>query len=103
MFNASAEMLEIGIPALKTISLSFVFAGVSIVLCSNFPGAGRRDAFAVGVAGPPADSGTAAGLVAFRLGRAEQAVAGVCDFRGNMYAFQHCHVPPGQSPPDRWA
>lgn len=36
MFNASAEMLEIGIPALKTISLSFVFAGVSIVLCSIF-------------------------------------------------------------------
>ena len=36
MFNASAEMLDIGIPALKTISLSFVFAGVSIVLCSIF-------------------------------------------------------------------
>lgn len=36
MFNASEEMLAIGIPALKTISLSFVFAGVSIVLCSIF-------------------------------------------------------------------
>ena len=36
MFNASEEMLAIGIPSLNTISLSFVFSGVSIVLCSIF-------------------------------------------------------------------
>ncbi len=31
MFNASEEMLRIGVPALKTISLSFAFAGICIV------------------------------------------------------------------------
>ncbi len=34
LFNASDEMLVIGIPALKTISLCFVFAGVGIIVSS---------------------------------------------------------------------
>lgn len=34
LFNASAEMLIIGIPALKRISLSFVFAGLGIIISS---------------------------------------------------------------------
>ncbi len=36
LFSASEQMLQLGIPALRTISLSFVFAGISIVLCSVF-------------------------------------------------------------------
>lgn len=36
MFSANAEMYSIGIPALKEISLSFVFAGISMILCSCF-------------------------------------------------------------------
>ena len=39
MFNASEEMLSIGVPALKTISLAFVTAGVCIVsgsVCQAF-------------------------------------------------------------------
>ena len=34
LFNASDEMLSIGIPALKTISLSFVFGGVNVQGCA---------------------------------------------------------------------
>lgn len=36
MFSATKEMYAIGVPALKIISLSFVFAGISMVLCSCF-------------------------------------------------------------------
>lgn len=36
LFNASQHMLEIGIPALKIISLSFIFAGFCIVTMSVF-------------------------------------------------------------------
>lgn len=36
MFSANKEMYALGIPALKEISLSFVFAGVSMILCSCF-------------------------------------------------------------------
>lgn len=40
LFDAKENMLAIGIPALRTISLSFVFAGVSMVLCSSFQALG---------------------------------------------------------------
>ena len=40
-FSASAEMLSIGVPALRTISLCFVFAGASIVMGSMFQAFGR--------------------------------------------------------------
>lgn len=36
LFDAKQDMLAIGIPALRTISMSFLFAGVSLVLCSVF-------------------------------------------------------------------
>ena len=36
MFSANDEMFAFGIPALKIISLSFVFAGISMVLCAAF-------------------------------------------------------------------
>lgn len=36
LFHADHDMLAIGIPALKTISLSFVFAGISMILSSSF-------------------------------------------------------------------
>ncbi len=36
MFDASEDMLAIGIPALKTISISFIFAGFSIVMSATF-------------------------------------------------------------------
>ena len=42
IFSASDTMLSIGIPALRTISLSFLFAGFSIVCSSMFPGAWSR-------------------------------------------------------------
>lgn len=41
IFNASAKMLEIGVPALKTISLCFLFAGVCIVIGSVFQALGH--------------------------------------------------------------
>lgn len=41
MFDASAEMLEIGVPALRTISLSFVFAGYCISIGSVFQSMGN--------------------------------------------------------------
>ncbi len=41
MFDASKQMLEIGIPALKTISLHFIFAGISIVSISVFQSVGK--------------------------------------------------------------
>ena len=42
LFDAKENMLEIGIPALRLISTSFVFAGVSIVLCSVFQALGHE-------------------------------------------------------------
>lgn len=36
LFDAKEEMMSIGVPALRTISLSFIFAGVSLVLSSVF-------------------------------------------------------------------
>lgn len=41
LFDASANMLEIGVPALRIISLSFAFAGVCIVLSSCFQALGH--------------------------------------------------------------
>ena len=41
LFNASEHMLEIGIPALRIISLSFVFAGYCIILGSAFQALGN--------------------------------------------------------------
>ncbi len=40
LFNASDDMLSIGVPALKTISLSFIFAGFCIVASSVFQALG---------------------------------------------------------------
>ena len=41
IFNADSEMLEIGTPALRIISTSFMFAGVSIVLSAVFQAIGK--------------------------------------------------------------
>ena len=41
IFDASDSMLSIGVPALKTISLSFVFAGFSIAMGSVFQAIGK--------------------------------------------------------------
>ncbi|MCH1984396.1 MATE family efflux transporter [Ruminococcus sp. OA3] len=41
MFNASPQMLEIGVPALRIISLSFVFAGYCIITSSVFQALGN--------------------------------------------------------------
>lgn len=41
MFKASAEMLAIGVPALRIISVCFIFAGVSISLTSVFQAVGN--------------------------------------------------------------
>ena len=41
LFNADTALLKIGIPALRTISLSFVFAGFCIVVSSSFQALGR--------------------------------------------------------------
>ena len=41
LFNASEQMLKIGVPALRIISLSFGFAGVCIVLSSVFQALGQ--------------------------------------------------------------
>ncbi|NLC41059.1 MAG: MATE family efflux transporter [Clostridiaceae bacterium] len=40
-FNATEEMLQMGIPALRNISLGFVFAGITIVLSNAFQALGR--------------------------------------------------------------
>ncbi len=40
-FNASAEMLLIGVPALRTISLSFIFAGFSVISISACQALGK--------------------------------------------------------------
>lgn len=36
MFSANKEMYVLGVPALKIISLSFAFAGISMILCAAF-------------------------------------------------------------------
>lgn len=36
LFDAKKDMLAIGVPALRIISISFLFAGISLVLCSVF-------------------------------------------------------------------
>ena len=41
LFDANEEMLSIGVPALRTISLSFIFAGVCIALSSVFQALGH--------------------------------------------------------------
>lgn len=41
IFNASADMIEIGVPALRIISLCFVFAGFCIVIGSVFQALGK--------------------------------------------------------------
>lgn len=41
LFNASEQMMQIGVPALRIISLSFVFAGVSITAVSVFQALGN--------------------------------------------------------------
>ena len=41
LFNANEDMLALGVPALRTISLSFMFAGLCIVLGSSFQALGK--------------------------------------------------------------
>ena len=41
LFNASEEMLKIGVPALRTISLSFIFAGYCMIVGSVFQALGN--------------------------------------------------------------
>lgn len=41
LFNASEEMLRLGVPALRIISLSYIFAGVSVVAGSVFQALGN--------------------------------------------------------------
>ncbi|MBR5536625.1 MAG: MATE family efflux transporter [Clostridia bacterium] len=41
MFDASADMLAIGIPALRTISIAFLAAGVCIIIGSSFQALGK--------------------------------------------------------------
>lgn len=41
LFNASDAMLAIGIPAIRTIAVSFCFAGASVILCGCMQGMGR--------------------------------------------------------------
>lgn len=41
MFNANQDMYAIGIPCLRIISWSFVFAGISMILCSAFQALGH--------------------------------------------------------------
>lgn len=41
LFNASEHMLSIGVPALRTISLSFAFAGIAIIFSSTFQALGN--------------------------------------------------------------
>lgn len=41
LFDASDHMLSIGIPALRIISLSFIFAGASVILSSTFQSLGN--------------------------------------------------------------
>ena len=41
LFNASEDMLGIGVPALKTVSLSFMFAGFSVIASSTFQALGN--------------------------------------------------------------
>lgn len=41
LFNASEHMLSIGVPALRTISLSFIFAGIAIIFSSCFQALGN--------------------------------------------------------------
>lgn len=41
LFNASAHMLEVGVPALRIISLSFLFAGYCIIVGSVFQALGN--------------------------------------------------------------
>jgi putative MATE family efflux protein len=41
LFDASETMLEIGVPALRTISISFIFAGICIALSSAFQALGH--------------------------------------------------------------
>lgn len=41
LFNASEQMMQIGVPALRIISLSFVFAGISITVVSVFQALGN--------------------------------------------------------------
>lgn len=43
LFDAKENMLSIGIPALRIISISFVFAVISIVLCSVFQALGHAN------------------------------------------------------------
>lgn len=44
LFDAKENMLAIGVPALRIISVSFVFAGISMVLCSVFQALGHAAA-----------------------------------------------------------
>ena len=41
IFNASDQMIKIGVPALKTLSISYIFAGFSVVLISVFQAFGK--------------------------------------------------------------
>lgn len=41
LFKASAAMLAIGIPAIRTIAVTFCFAGASVILCGCMQGMGR--------------------------------------------------------------
>ena len=41
MFNATPELITVGVPALRTICLSFLFAGYCIVVGSSFQALGN--------------------------------------------------------------
>ena len=43
LFDAKENMLAIGVPSLRIISISFIFAGISMVLCSVFQALGHAN------------------------------------------------------------
>ena len=71
VFQASEEMLAIGVPALRTLSLCFLVGGFTIVASSVFQALGEGAAEHVHLYFPPVGAGAPAGLPVFPDGRAQ--------------------------------
>lgn len=88
IFKANGEMLRWGVPALRIISVSFIFAGVAIVF-TGVPVAGSPDKFYDNIHCPPAGSARARGVPARKDRQPRHGLVVVPDSRDNVAFCQH--------------
>lgn len=88
LFNASDHMLEVGVPALRIISTSFLFAGYCIIPRLRLPGAGQRRLQPYRIGSQTASVHSAPGLCICPCGRAPRSLV-FLSARGTDFRYAH--------------